>query len=221
MDMSKLEHLFADIFQKDVKTKPVKYVEVKQYSTVPEYDWEVVSVINPHLKTGPWIAGGAALNWWQGNTVGESDVDVFCRDSQQADRLIERIKKYERFTVKYESDNAITLDYWLDSNYEHRWTVQVIKRRYFKSLEEVINSFDISVCQIGTSGNDWALGENTAKDIEKRLLRFQKPLQPDTVKRLVKYWVYGYRPVDGTIDDILNTDLNWQFHVDDIYQNAF
>ena len=49
------------------------------------------------------------------------------------------------------------------------------------------------------------------------------PLQPDALKRLVKYWTYGYRPVDGLLDAIQNNPAaKWQFGAEtEDYQNAF
>ena len=47
------------------------------YPTVPHSDREAVAVIEPDVKQGPWIAGGAALRWYQGLTVGDNDIDAY------------------------------------------------------------------------------------------------------------------------------------------------
>jgi hypothetical protein len=191
------------------------------YPTIPRKDNEPVAIIEPDLKRGPWIAGGAALRWYQGQTVGHNDIDVFCRDTLQAQEVIDRVKSYGRFTVKYESDNAVTMDYW-DRSTDGRWTIQIIRRRFFPDLQAVIDSFDISVCQIGTVGAEWYLGKDTARDIRERNLRFTGNLQPDAAKRLVKYWTYGYRPVDGLIDGVMNNpEGRWKFDLSEDYNNAF
>jgi hypothetical protein len=191
------------------------------YPTVPKKDNEPVAIIEPDLKRGPWIAGGAALRWYQGQTVGANDIDVFCRDSLQTQEVIDRIKSYGRFAVKYESDNAVTLDYW-DRSTNERWTIQIIRRRFFPNIQAVIDSFDITVCQIGTVGAEWFLGKNTARDIRERNLRFTGNLQPDAAKRLVKYWTYGYRPVDSVLDSVMNNpEGRWSFDHSEDYNNAF
>lgn len=193
------------------------------YPVVPLEDNEAVTVIKPNLERGPWIAGGACLRWYQGLAVGENDIDVFCANAKQARDVIDNIKSYGRFVVKFESENAVTLDCWTKEDYNKRWTIQIITRRYFASLEDVIGNFDISVCEVGTAGNEWKLGPFTARDIRERNLRFKMPLQSDAVKRLIKYWVYGYRPVEGTIDAIQNNPIaRWQFDAEtEDYQNAF
>ncbi len=210
----------------EAESKHVNYgkpVEIIEFPTVHKNDNEPVNLIWPDLQRGPWIAGGAALRWYQGQPVGENDIDVFCANAKQAADIIEKIKSYGRFSVKFESENAVTIDYWSKEAYDRRWTIQVITRRYFSSLEEVINNFDITVCEVGTSGNDWKLGPFTARDIRERNLRFKMPLQPDAMKRLVKYWTYGYRPVEGTIDVVQNNPVGkWQFGAEtEDYQNAF
>lgn len=197
--------------------KPVEIIEVP---CCHKDDQEPVSIIWPDMKNGPWIAGGAALRWYQGLPVGDNDIDIFCANSMQATMLVEKIKSYGRFSTKHESDNAITLSYYNKDN--KYWTLQIIKRRFFNSLQEVVDSFDISVCQIGTGGMEWLLGQDTARDIREHNLRMRLPLQPDAAKRLVKYWTYGYRPVEGLLDDVLNNPIaNQEFQIDGDYENAF
>jgi len=197
--------------------QPVKIIRVP---CCHNDDQEPVSIICPDMKNGPWIAGGACLRWYQGLPVGDADIDVFCSSPEQAQQIIDEIKSYGRYSTKFESENATTLSYHSkDSKY---WTLQIIKRRYFKNLQEVIDNFDISVCQIGTGGQEWLMGKTTARDIREKNLRMNMPLQPDAAKRLAKYWTYGYRPVDGLLDSVRNNPVAKQeFQVDGDYENAF
>ena len=98
----------------------------------------------------------------------------------------------------------------------------MIKRRYFNSLEDVISNFDMTVCEIGTCGNNWVLGKQTARDIRERNLRMKLPLTPDALKRVVKYWTYGYRPVESLLEAVQNNPIaKWEFALDEDYNNAF
>lgn len=218
---------FNDLFQhlelESSYSNSGEAVEVKQYSTIHCEDWEAVTLIQPNLENGPWIAGGACLRWFQGLSVGQNDIDVFCRNAVQAQQTIERIKSYGRYSLKFLSDNAVTIEYWSkdSSEIDHK-VIQIITRRYFGSLKEVIDNFDISVCEIGTCGNDWHLGPFTARDIREKNLRFKLPLQPDSPKRLTKYWTYGYRPVKGTLEAIQESPtVRWAYSTDENYDNAF
>jgi hypothetical protein len=223
--MSSLKDIFADfgeVFTQPAHTNNGKEPLILLVPTIASNDKEAVSVVGPNIDTGPWIAGGAPLRWFQGLSVGENDIDVFCANARQAQDVIDRIKSYSRYTVKHESENAITIEYWKKDDYSTRWTIQVITRRYFASMKEVIDNFDITVCEIGTCGNEWVLGKYTARDIREKNLRFKQPLASDAAKRLVKYWVYGYRPVDGTVEAIQNNpESRWQFQHDEDYNNAF
>ena len=198
-------------------------IVINGYRTVPKADREPVSLIDPNIEKGPWIAGGAPLRWFQDQLVGESDIDVFSANAKQAQDIINRIKTTGRYHTKFESENAVTLDYWSqDTKNDKRWTIQIITRRYFANMQEVLDNFDITVCQVGTCGNEYELGAFTARDIREKNLRFNLPLQPDAVKRLTKYWTYGYRPVKGTIEAIQNNpSAKWSFSLDEDYQNAF
>ncbi len=219
--MKDLKDIFEDIFTAVEAKRVSKDVDVIGYKTVHEQDREAVTVVGPSLERGPWIAGGACLRWYQGMPVGENDIDVFCKDAVQAAKVIEQIKSFGRYSTKYESDNATTLSYG-NAKGDRRWTLQVITRRYFNSLKDVIDNFDITVCEIGTCGNEWELGAFTARDIREKNLRFKLPLQADAVKRLTKYWTYGYRPVEGTLDYIINNPTSkWEYAIDEDYNNAF
>lgn len=219
-----LEEIFSREF--GFETKPLhknhgQAVDVLIFPCCHRDDNEPMTIIAPNIKEGPWIAGGACLRWYQNQPVSESDIDIFCANEEQVKRVIEDIKSYGRYTTKYESDNATTLTYYSKEN-NKEWTLQVIKRRYFRSLKEVIDNFDISVCQIGTGGNEWLLGKDTARDIREKNLRMNMPLQPDAAKRLVKYWTYGYRPVDGLLDAVRSNPIAKKiFQSNEDYENAF
>jgi len=220
--MASLLDIFGEL---GFEAKPVdsgKEPSLYSVPTIHKDDVEPVCIIEPDLENGPWIAGGACLRWYQNQPVGESDIDVFCKNAVQAQQIIDRIKSYGRFSVKFESENAVTLEYWNKDTYAKRWTLQIITRRYFADIRDVINNFDITVCEIATAGNEWELGPFTARDVRERNLRFKLPLQPDSPKRLIKYWTYGYRPVEGTIEAIQQTEnIRWAYSSEEDYNNAF
>jgi hypothetical protein len=216
-----LKNIFEDFNESTTSpnwSQPVS--QQVQYPTVQSTDWEPVNIINPNIDKGPWIAGGACLRWYQGLPVADSDIDVFCSSAIQAKEVIDRIKSYGRFSTKFESDNAVTLDYWPSTvTIADRWTLQVITKRYYSSIQEVIDGFDVTVCQIATAGDQFVLGNWTARDVRERNLRMPIPLQADAVKRLTKYWTYGYRPVPGLLDAVKNNPLGrWEFSPGEDYQ---
>lgn len=213
----------TDIWFDGSVKKVRKNLIVLQFNTVHPRDYLPVTLISPDLKSGPWIAGGAVLAWYQDKPV-TSDIDVFCKNKHQASQVIKNVM--EEYTnnmysqVIIETENATTIRVQGQKETES-WTIQVITCRYFNTLQDVIDNFDITVCQVGTAGDQWVLGSHTAKDIKERKLRFNK-YTTDAAKRLVKYWVYGYEPVEGTLDAIKNNpESRWEFAKDEEYANAF
>lgn len=216
---------FSSSFLPTVKKEELGKV-LQKYKTVHPYDSLPVNIIKPDIDEGPWIAGGACLKWIQNQPVGRhSDIDVFCKNEHQAKKLIDYITNHlglknhnNGYTQKlFKTDNATT--FGIEANRMH-WKIQIITCDYFNNIQEVINRFDITVCQVATTGNEWILGEKTAKDINQRNLRFNK-ITNAAPKRLIKYWCYGYTPVPGTIEAIQNhSQCNWDFTNDEEYANA-
>lgn len=186
------------------------------FNTIHPTDTEPAYLVRADMKKGPWIAGGAVMRWYEGKPVSSSDIDVFCYDAKQADAVIARVKRTGRCSVAHESDNAVTLKYWADGMQPiSAWTVQIIRRDFFKDAQSVIDRFDISVCKILTDGYNVVLGEYTARDLRSKTLRMNMPLRNDAAKRYIKYLTYGYRPVDGLHDAIINSpDSMWAFNSD-------
>jgi hypothetical protein len=218
--ISTLDELFKDY---DLETRSINYgkeVDAVSYPTVVYQDREPVSIIRPG-KNGPWIAGGACLRWYQGLPVQDADIDVFCNSKEQAQTLIDEVRSYGRYSNKFTSDNATTIDYHVKhlGVSPSTWTIQIITKRYYSNMQEVIDNFDLSVCQVATDGTSWALGKHTAKDIREKNLRMSLPLMPDALKRLVKYWTYGYRPVDGLVEAVqTNPVARWAFSPEEDYR---
>lgn len=220
--MSALSTLLAKIDSWDTQpiSKPVpKDTAQDLYPSAHEEDAHIVSVIKPDLMHGPWIAGGAALAWYQGNAVRENDIDIFCASSEQMQEVASRLNNTATLFERYDSKYAKTYDAKID---KQEWMVQLIKCRYFNSAQEIIDAFDISVCEIVTDGKRFVLGQHTAYDIRNNLLRFKDDLREDAIKRYAKYYAYGYKPVPGTFEKIVNNPYGKKsFAADEDYHNVF
>ena len=166
------------------------------------------------------MAGGACIKWFNSQTIGHSDIDIFCRSADQAIAVLTRIKNYNRYEIIVITDNATTLKYFSVTEPGRFWILQVITVKYFTSIQEVIDGFDISVCQIATAGNEWVLGEGTAKDLHTKTLRFVGPLKGCSLKRMIKYWTYGYEPSTSTIAAIQESpNTIWKADHVDMYDD--
>ena len=175
-------------------------------------DTPVMEFIRPRWDKGPWIAGGAPLAWYKGEPV-KSDIDVYFKTESDFNKLYDTFKE-EKLTegqffkfgpvknkdvrIIFDSDNAITI------RYKEKWTIQLIRHTFYKSPQAIIDNFDISVCQLVTDGyNNLIFGPNTLRDIKSNTLRIEN-YRAGCVSRLVKYMAYGYKPVEGTLENIIN-----------------
>ena len=183
------------------------------FKTVHQDDVEVVSLISPNMHSGPWIAGGAVLNWYKNEPLEENDIDVFFKDLKQFDACFGKLMSTGSSSIVYSTENAITIHFRNKSSEIKR--VQLIRKRWFDSAESVIDSFDFTVCQLATDGHSLVMGDDTAKHIKENVLEVtQMPPRPDIVKRLIKYVTYGYIPNPDLVQFILTyqENLNWKFN---------
>lgn len=196
----------------------------KSISTVHSDDQDIVKLIDPEITNGPWIAGGAVLNWYNNEPVNESDIDVFFQDLTQFDVTFGKIMSTGSSTIVYSTENAVTIHVRNKQSMGLR-RVQLIRKAWFKTAEEVIDRFDFTVCQLATDGYNLVLGERTAEDIKSKTLALVKmPPHNDIVKRIIKYVSYGYTPKPEMIKYIMenHATLNWNYRgMDSDYDAAF
>lgn len=84
------------------------------------------------------------------------------------------------------------------------WKVQLIKRKFYDTVQEVIDDFDITVCQIALDEFVKPVtGKLFAEDVAAKRLRFNR-LSPGSAKRLIKYWTYGYTPSDEVLQSVID-----------------
>lgn len=181
---------------------------------VHDDDTPMVSALSM-LGDGWWIAGGTPLRWYQRCAV-DSDVDLYFNSAESFQRMQGRLQKiaekfdtrrvsYLQVTKVHSTDNADT--YRLDVNpvgdadTVQEYTVQLIKRRWYADPRQLLEDFDITVCQIATDGEQLWTSAAFARDVHQRRLRFSR-VTANSAKRLIKYWIYGFEPDDATIQRI-------------------
>lgn len=186
---------------------------------VPLSDLPVLSLVSPDLVNGPWIAGGAAIQWYRGQQVGRHDIDVFFKDEQQFAALKNKISKDVTKIFNDDSTLEITPSVLIfnSSNAEtYRWnefTVQLIKSRYFDSVDQLLDYFDITACKLATDGHSWYTNHRSTEQHINDYILDMDIIRPDmAVKRMFKYWIYGYQPTVDLIERIqLIPDLQNNF----------
>lgn len=144
------------------------------------------------------IAGGAArqlyydLELKEKDRFGSTDIDFF--------RYTKELIKVDLFTklwIRKRTDWAETYVYRLSKFSKRQVTIQFIKKPY-KTLEDIFNSFDFTVCCFATDGEFLYYTEEAIKDTEKRQLKYIENYDPKIHdcpnQRLVKYILKGFMP---------------------------
>lgn len=181
---------------------------------LPVDDVYLRKLINPDLVNGPWIAGGAVIQWIRGEPVRSHDVDVFFKNQQQYQTLEKffqeatvsaygypngAVDRYDDCNLLFSSNNAKTF------KYQH-WKIQLIKTKFFDSVDELLDYFDITACKVASDGENWYTSHpNTLQHINDYILDMDE-IRPETaIKRLFKYWTYNYQPTADLIERIQQT----------------
>ena len=178
---------------------------------------QLAEYLNFNMANGPWLAGGMLRKLYHNELPGKSDWDIWFASSDQFDAAVKALSELNGCRLIYSSDNALTYEYVLPGTFEDEVQVrkiQLIRAKYFTSARDVIDHFDFTVCQICTDGKTVVVGEDTVRDLKSRSLRKVKTsniVRPGIAGRLVKYIVYGYKPVPELLDEIkqASTTIMW------------
>jgi hypothetical protein len=154
---------------------------------------------------GPWIAGGMGRQL----VLGESnfaDIDIWFNNSKSYEQCRLRLNNvfgdymYETFT----SDNAIT--YTIGD-----FKVQLIRRAYYTSIDEVFANFDFTCCQIAIDKNLKTYGPGI-EDAKNYVLKLNKLDCHGFLARYAKYVGYSYvMPADEFLNIINHEEINYEF----------
>jgi len=154
---------------------------------------------------GPWIAGGMGRQI----ALGESnfaDIDIWFSNPNSYEQCMLRLNDtfgnyiYETFS----SDNAKT--YTIDD-----YKVQLIRRAYYTSVDDVFANFDFTCCQIAVDENLKAYGPGI-EDAKNYVLKLNKLDRHGFLARYAKYAGYSYvMPADEFLDIINNEEINYEF----------
>jgi len=133
------------------------------------------------MLDGMWLAGGAARKMVQGDDPFNSDLDLYFKSHEVYFRYKELMKEHG---YKKTSSNKGTTK--LSNNI---FSLDLIKARWYASPEEVINSFDFTVCQFALDRKgELTCGTHSKADLKNMVLRIHNFSDPiSTMRRIAKY----------------------------------
>lgn len=200
----------------NLQIDPPKYQP--PFYTIHELDCHVFNLLDIK-KYNAVVAGGAALAWYQNQPVGSRDIDIYFPSEAKQRLMSHKLGGMSEFHRTFDSTNAET---WKTIHNGKIYRIQLIKTHYSKDVKEIIDNFDITVCQCATDGDTWWVGDRFVQDLKDMRLHLTK-FHKGSSKRLVKYWCYGFQPTDETIETLINDqEVSWEFDMqdDEDYENA-
>lgn len=142
---------------------------------------------------GPWIAGGSVMKTFMGQPL-DTDIDVFFKDAPQYEHHVKIMDN--NAIVSKETTFSKTYDFIIEHNgVVSRRTIQLINFVYRNKASEIIDTFDLSVCQIAFDGERIVVVDGVLDDIKNKRVKLHVDnlTQPgSTLKRIVKYAGRGF-----------------------------
>jgi hypothetical protein len=172
---------------------------LRQMNDIDETDLMNFIKITPSLsKDGIWLAGGAIRRTLLGNKKVDSDYDIFFANEQQKKDYVDLLVR-DGGTITNHNDFNTALN-WRDRK------VQAIHINYYSSPEEVLDSFDYTICQFLTDGKTLFTGEYSLWDLARKKLAVHKITYPvASTRRMIKYTNQGFYACAGCLQSLLLT----------------
>jgi hypothetical protein len=151
----------------------------------------LLEVIPPLSENGPWVAGGSLLRTHLGISI-NTDVDFFFKDKQQYEKYITDVTTSPNFIVLNSQETkwhtTLTIDYK-----GSRYLLQLIHKKFFTSACNLLDSFDMNICQIAFDGKHLYHAEKCLEQIKDRQIIVENLKFPNIfMERALKYSKLGF-----------------------------
>lgn len=166
---------------------------------------EVSTVWNQCHISGSWLGGGALRRTLIGQPL-DSDFDFFFENPDRKSAFVEKLKS-KGLSVTRETKHHTQLEGFLEGS-KIPYTIQAIHFRYYKSAEEVLDSFDYTITQLVHDGKWLYTTPETLWDLGRKRLALHKVTYPvATMRRMLKYTKQGFTACGGCMADLYTKTL--------------
>lgn len=149
--------------------------------------------------SGVWLAGGALRRTIFNQPLEGGDLDFFFNGETTLANFAARLEaagykkvKEGEFNEQWELPESKSLP------------IQLIRVKFYNSAQEIIDSFDYTLCQFVFDGTTLYCGELSLFDGARKHIVIDKITYPvATMRRLLKYHSQGYYACSGTLAEIL------------------
>lgn len=159
--------------------------------------FSVLSLLPPVSAKGPWLAGGALRRTIAAAPL-ESDFDFFFASQEQMTAFTAQLSGKALSKTK-ETEHHEQWEGYL-SEIDRRVVVQCIKFQFYQLAEDVIGSFDFTICQFAYDGDSIYASDYAMWDLGRKRLAINKITFPvSSMRRLLKYARQGFTACDGCL----------------------
>lgn len=174
----------------------------------------IIDLLHEKPLFGRVFLGGGSLRTLIDKDDTINDYDIFFKDLYAAYDVMERLEK-EQYEKVYSCPLGYLFTYKKDGV-----KAQIIKEKYYTSLEDLISTFDITACCAATDGINFTYNENFIHDVTSKQIRLNQVSYPvATMKRILKYIQKGYQISSNEIENFIrltadNEKIDFRHYID-------
>ncbi len=184
------------------------------YRLTDSFDLDVLfdlGIPEPNVNKGIWIAGGAIRRTLLNEPI-SSDIDYFFRDEkalQEFKAQIDILVAGGAFMIVKEIVNEYNICYKIKLANGRELDLQAIIIQFYSGPEEIIQSFDFTICQFVYDGDTLYVGDYSLMDLfSKRLAVHRITYATASLRRIIKYANQGYFLCQGAAKAFLQAVVN-------------
>ena len=160
---------------------------------------------NSSLESGPWIAGGVGRQLAIGETD-FNDIDFWFNNPEQLAKFKTAFTDYFG-NYAYQTFETANAETWQLEDFK----VQFIKRNFYDTVDDVLDNFDFTCCQVAVTPEMKIYGPGI-EYARAMVLSVHKLDRKGFLARYGKYVSYGYAMDPAEFINIISTEeINYEF----------
>lgn len=194
----KLHSLYRDSLVKESAPR-TNILNMAEFPHIKDSDlFKVLRHLPPLGIYGPWVAGGSVWRTINKEPLEKCDIDVFFQNQKQYEETVLKMNSLPTVNnIVKETKNKWNTIYKFHVHerkaFEKTIDVQFINMNFHQSLDSLLESFDLTVCQFGYDGENLHCGLTSLDDLSAKRIRLHSLRLPKTMfKHLHKYLNNGF-----------------------------
>lgn len=185
-----------------------QYIRRQQEDT--DFESLLKFIPKPSPESNYWIAGGALRRTLIKQKL-DSDVDYFFRNDEgllafrtRLETLVEDGTIVIKEAIVNEHNTQYRLEY-MDEAGPATVIIQAITIRFYPTVEDLLDSFDYTICQFAYDGEGFFCGDYALTDLYRmRLVPHKITYAVASLRRMLKYSNQGFYACSGALTTFLN-----------------